>query len=125
MPAAAAAPTSAAAAAATAAAVVDDVVPPSGRLSVPLSEYQVAISTMIQQAKDAGVPHILVMTPPPVDEATHSSRASHTMASSTSSSTSKCGSSSSTKQQGQWLAMRSRPVMKVALQPDQSSDDWP
>lgn len=40
-----------------------------GWLSVPLDEYKANLAAMVAAARKAGVPHILLVTPPPVDEA--------------------------------------------------------
>jgi hypothetical protein len=36
---------------------------------VPLSEYSANLAAMIAAARDAGVRHVVLVTPPPVDEA--------------------------------------------------------
>lgn len=41
----------------------------SGYLAVPLEEYKDNIAKMVATARDAGLPNILLITPPPVDEA--------------------------------------------------------
>jgi hypothetical protein len=41
----------------------------SGILSVPVEEYKSNLAAMVAAARKAGVPHILLLTPPPVDEA--------------------------------------------------------
>jgi hypothetical protein len=41
----------------------------SGFLSVPVDEYKSNLAAMVAAARKAGVPHILLLTPPPVDEA--------------------------------------------------------
>jgi histidinol dehydrogenase len=41
----------------------------SGILSVPVAEYKSNLVAMVAAARKAGVPHILLLTPPPVDEA--------------------------------------------------------
>lgn len=38
----------------------------SGRLHVPLAEYKQNLAAMVQMAKQAGVQHIMLATPPPV-----------------------------------------------------------
>jgi hypothetical protein len=41
----------------------------SGRLHVPLDEYKKNLAAMVTAARQAGVQHVLLVTPPPVDEA--------------------------------------------------------
>jgi hypothetical protein len=41
----------------------------SGRLHVPLDEYKKNLAAMVTAARQAGVQHVLLITPPPVDEA--------------------------------------------------------
>lgn len=36
---------------------------------MPLDEYKANLAAMVAAARKAGVPHILLVTPPPVDEA--------------------------------------------------------
>jgi hypothetical protein len=42
--------------------------PRSGFLSVPVDEFKGNLAGMLAAARKAGVPHILLITPPPVDE---------------------------------------------------------
>ncbi|KAF8057625.1 IAH1 [Scenedesmus sp. PABB004] len=50
----------------------NDAVLPGGKdgaLSVPLDEFRKNLAAMVAAARAAGVPHVLLVTPPPVDEA--------------------------------------------------------
>eukprot|EP00878_Enallax_costatus_P018304 GHUV01019262.1.p1 GENE.GHUV01019262.1~~GHUV01019262.1.p1 ORF type:complete len:336 (+),score=88.76 GHUV01019262.1:991-1998(+) len=49
----------------------NDAVSPTGKdgyLSVPVDEYKSNLANMVSTARDAGVPNILLITPPPVNE---------------------------------------------------------